>query len=186
MALPAVDHHAVANRLPSNRAPELISRCGRYREFGVKLGDSKPIGDRLRMVGSVGAAGVPVGSNGSAREGQVTPMSVHVEVVDSMFSRPAAGVPVRLLRESGDSWQEESAVRTDETSGSAELATTTHRSRYRVVVSLDEYFAGLGVEPFQSRVDVTFRVGRPNEGVRLLMMISPSACVTCSVTAGNA
>lgn len=112
-------------------------------------------------------------------------MSVHIKVVDSMFGRPAAGVPVRLWRESDGTWLEASSVRTDEVTGDAELTSHAQRSRYRIEVLLDQYFAGLGVEPFQSRVEVTFRVGRPQERLRLLMMISPSMCVTCSLTTSD-
>lgn len=103
-----------------------------------------------------------------------------------MFGRPAAGVPLRLLREADASWAEQSKVYTDENGCAASLATPTQRSRYRLVLSLDQYFAGLGVEPFQSRIDITFRVFHAGERVRLLLVVTPSACATYRLAVGRA
>lgn len=114
-------------------------------------------------------------------------MSVQVEVVDGMFGRPAAGVSVQLLREVDNSWEELSATLIADEAGRAampELA--SRRGRYRLVLSLDEYFSGLGVQPFQSRVDVVFRVFHPGEQIRVLLMITPSSCCVCRLTNGGA
>lgn len=106
-------------------------------------------------------------------------MSVLVEVMDGVFGRPAAGVTVSLLRESEGSWPELGSVLTGEDGCASKLEPSPRRGRYRLVLSLDEYFAGLGMEPFHSRVDVAFRVFHAGEAVRLLFMITPSSCSVC-------
>lgn len=106
-------------------------------------------------------------------------MSVRVEVMDCMFGRPAAGVMVRLLREADGCWQELASVLTDQAGCAATLEPAPRRGRYRLALSLDEYFVGLGVEPFQSRVDVVFRIFHTGEVARLLLMITPSSCSVC-------
>jgi 5-hydroxyisourate hydrolase-like protein (transthyretin family) len=112
-------------------------------------------------------------------------MAVRVEVIDGVFGRPAVGVPVRLLQELEGTWYELAADRTDEAGHADGLARASHRCRYRLVLSLDSYFAGLGVEPFQSRVDVVFRVFHANEQIRLLFMVTPSSCSLCRLTVGD-
>lgn len=113
-------------------------------------------------------------------------MSVVVEVMDCMFGRPAAGIPVSLLCESDPAWQELTAVLTGEDGCAPQLEPATRRGRYRLVLSLDEYFAGLGVEPFHSRIDVAFRVFHAGETVRLLFMVTPSSCSVYRLATGAA
>lgn len=112
-------------------------------------------------------------------------MNVLVEVMDCMFGRPAAGVPVQLLREAEPAWQEVASARTGDTGCVAPKGPSLQRGRYRLVLSLDEYFVGLGVEPFQSRVDVVFRVFRKDEDVRLLLMVTASSCSACRLATEN-
>ncbi|HLU32409.1 MAG TPA: hydroxyisourate hydrolase [Natronosporangium sp.] len=112
-------------------------------------------------------------------------MGVLVEIMDCMFGRPAAGVPVQLLREAEPTWQEVVSARTGETGCVAPYGSGLQRGRYRLVLSLDEYFVGLGVEPFQSRVDVMFRVFRKDEDVRLLLMVTASSFSTCRLSMEN-
>ncbi|MBO0868831.1 MAG: hydroxyisourate hydrolase [Micromonosporaceae bacterium] len=103
-------------------------------------------------------------------------MTVLVEVVDCMFGKPAAGVSVCLLQQVGDAWQQVATVVTDENGLAACRPAQPRRGRYRAAVSLDAYFTGLGVEPFQSLLEVTFRVFQAAEQVRLLVMVTPSSC----------
>lgn len=109
-------------------------------------------------------------------------MTVSAEVVDSAFGRPAEGVPVTLLRETEARWCVEGTSRTDEHGYAPVLPSgTTLRGRYRLVVDLDAYFAGLGVEPFQSRAELVFRVFGLNDGVHLILQITPSSILFCRI-----
>lgn len=103
-------------------------------------------------------------------------MSMDIEVVDSAFCQPAVGVAVTLLREVDTAWQEQAAVRTDEDGRTPGLGQYLHRGRYRLVLSFDQYFASLGVDSFQSCIDIDFRVFHAGEDVRLLLAVTPSSC----------
>jgi 5-hydroxyisourate hydrolase len=102
-------------------------------------------------------------------------MSVSVEVVDSAFGRPAEGVPLTLLREVGAAWEPWASALTDDAGCVPVLETASARGRYRLALDLDKYFPALGVEPFQSRVEITFRVFEPGEEVRILAILTPSS-----------
>jgi 5-hydroxyisourate hydrolase-like protein (transthyretin family) len=103
-------------------------------------------------------------------------MSVFVHVVDYMFGRPAVGVAVRLFQPVDTAWREVSAVATDATGVATWHSPVTNRGRYQISLSLDQYFAGFGVEPLQSRLEVTFRVFRIEEVIRIFIMITPASC----------
>ena len=60
-------------------------------------------------------------------------MGVLVEIMDCMFGRPAAGVPVQLLREAEPTWQEVVSARTGETGCVAPYGSGLQRGRYRLV-----------------------------------------------------
>ncbi len=106
--------------------------------------------------------------------------------MDCAFGRPAEGVPVSLLREVDAVWRHEVSLVTDDTGCASTAGSDTPRGRYRLVLDLDKYFPALGVEPFQSRVDVTFRRFHVTETVHVLMAVTPSSSVVCRlVTAGR-
>jgi 5-hydroxyisourate hydrolase-like protein (transthyretin family) len=109
-------------------------------------------------------------------------MNISVEVVDGTFGRAAEGVPVTLLREVDAAWQELARARTGDNGRIDELAAIPGRGRYRVVLDLDRYFPGLGVAPFQSRIDVAFRVSNPGEPVRFVLIVTPSSVTSCRLT----
>jgi 5-hydroxyisourate hydrolase len=112
-------------------------------------------------------------------------MSLRVEVMDSMFGRPAAGVPVTLQAEAGAAWRELTCAVTDEAGCISDLDSSHRRGRYRLVISFDEYFAGLGLEPFHSRVEVVFRIFHAREAVRVLITATPSMCSVSRLTIGG-
>lgn len=112
-------------------------------------------------------------------------MSVSVEVMDCTFGRPAEGVPVTLMREVEASWHHAASARTDAAGCVPKLNPTTVRGRYRLTLELDEYFPALGIAPFQSLVDVTFRVFSPAEAVHFLMLVTPSSTSICRLVTGE-
>lgn len=109
-------------------------------------------------------------------------MSVVVEVVDCTFGQAAEGIPVALLREVDGAWQQEVATRTDQVGRVPDLGTATARGRYRLLFDLDGYFPTLGVEPFQSRLDVTFRIFQASEQVHFLLMVTPTSSSFCRLS----
>jgi len=106
-------------------------------------------------------------------------MGITAEVMDCTFGYPAEGIPVTLHREVEACWQPQGSELTDGAGQVASLATAPARGRYRLALDLDKYFSALGVEPFQSRVEITFRLFSPNEDVHFLMMITSSSTTTC-------
>jgi 5-hydroxyisourate hydrolase len=104
-------------------------------------------------------------------------MSVTAEVMDCAFGCPAEGVPVTLLREIEACWQEPTSGVTDEAGRVPVLLTAAPRGRYRLGFDFDKYFAALGVEPFQSQVDVTFRIHTTGDGVHLVVAVTPWSIV---------
>ncbi|HLU45108.1 MAG TPA: hydroxyisourate hydrolase [Natronosporangium sp.] len=110
-------------------------------------------------------------------------MSITADVVDCVFGRPAEGVHVTVQREVDGQWQEYATGRSGAT-GRVGFPPAPERGRYRAVFELDQYFAGLGLENFQSQVGLVFRVGSPDEEIGLLLLISPSATSVCRVADG--
>lgn len=112
-------------------------------------------------------------------------MSVSAEVVDCTFGCAAEGVPVTLLREVEAGWHPQASALTDETGRVPALLAAAIRGRYRLALDLDQYFSALGVEPFQSRVEITFRVFSPDEDVHLLLMVTSSSTAMCRMANGR-
>lgn len=112
-------------------------------------------------------------------------MGISVEVMDTTHGRAAAGVQVALFRESHGQWHEQALTNTDDDGQAAPLVSDTQSCRYRLALDLDHYFAGFGTTPFQSRIEVVFRVFRPGDRVRLLVMITSSSCNTHMILSGN-
>lgn len=83
---------------------------------------------------------------------------VTVHLLDWVYGRPAAGVPVRLHRR-GES-HTVAAAETDD-AGSCRLALAGNRSAdgYRLILNVDPYFAGLGIEAACPEVTVACRYG---------------------------
>ncbi len=101
-------------------------------------------------------------------------MGVVVQVTDGVYGRPAAGLPVRLYRESGGEWQERARCVTDADGQATDWGGRPVESGlHRLVFDVGGYFASLGVEPFFPRVDVTFRVIDPAERYEMPLLITP-------------
>lgn len=113
-------------------------------------------------------------------------MSISIEVIDSATGRSAVGSSFRLWRK-GAEWDELANGKVGETETVPALPTAPEaeppgqplkRGMYRLRLELDTYFAGLGVTPFQSQVEVVFRVFDSEQRIRFLTMITPSSCET--------
>jgi 5-hydroxyisourate hydrolase-like protein (transthyretin family) len=112
-------------------------------------------------------------------------MSISVEILDCAFGRAAEGVWVTLLREVDSGWRRRASDRTDATGAVAALEPAPERGRYRLVVDLDQYYPPLGTEPAVSQAEVTFRVFRPGERVRMLVAIRPGSCLAIRRNGGS-
>lgn len=106
-------------------------------------------------------------------------MTVSAEVLDCLRGRAAEGVPVTLHQEIGACWEQRASALTDESGRVPTLADAPARGRYRIALDIDKYFPTLGIEPLQSRVEVTFRVFEAGEHVHFLVSITPSSVIAC-------
>jgi 5-hydroxyisourate hydrolase len=113
-------------------------------------------------------------------------MSVSAEIMDGAFGCAAEGIPVTLHREVELCWQPQASALTDATGRVSALRTAPTRGRYRLALELDKYFSALGVEPFQSQIEITFRIFRPDEDIHLLLTITPSSTFACRTAVGRA
>lgn len=113
-------------------------------------------------------------------------MSISVEIVDCAYGNAAEGLPVTLLHEVASRWEHCATGRTDRLGTVVVLEPTPTRGRYRLVVDLDPYYLPLGTEPAVSQAEVAFRVFRPGEPVRIMVMITPTSCVAIRCAPGAA
>ncbi|MEQ4715632.1 hydroxyisourate hydrolase [Nonomuraea sp. B19D2] len=111
-------------------------------------------------------------------------MNITVDVIDWTNGRPASGIAVRLERHVGGIWEEPVKRYTDEngwlTAWQSELATAT--GLYRLEFNTDEYYATLGIIPFNPRVAVTFRIREPFEDYHLPVLVTPYGCLAYRTT----
>jgi 5-hydroxyisourate hydrolase-like protein (transthyretin family) len=113
-------------------------------------------------------------------------MGVSAEIMDSMFGCAAGGIQVTLLREVDAGWLQQASALTNDSGHSGELDTGAGRGRYRLALEFDRYFSSLGVEPFQSRVEITFRMFGPDERVHFLVTAGPSSIFVCRLATRTA
>lgn len=108
-------------------------------------------------------------------------MNVSAEVLDCSLGRAAEGVPITLHREVGACWEQRASGVTDESGRVLTLDGAATRGRYRISLDLDKYFPALGLEPLQSRLEVTFRVFDAGEHVHFLVSITPSSATASRI-----
>lgn len=102
-------------------------------------------------------------------------MDVSVTIVDTTFGRPAEDVEVTLLREIDTIWHQEAGVHTDQSGRAVIPRGGPARGRYRLVIDLDPYFAGLGATSLQPRIDITFRAFGHDRSIPFTVSITPSS-----------
>jgi 5-hydroxyisourate hydrolase len=100
-------------------------------------------------------------------------MSVSVYVVDCTNGCAAADMSVRLYRDLGGAWEEQTRGRTNAAGHLVmELA---DRGTYQIECDLDGYFAGLGATPSYPRVNIIFRVSDAASLHAIPLFITPHA-----------
>ncbi|KAB2345499.1 hydroxyisourate hydrolase [Actinomadura rudentiformis] len=100
-------------------------------------------------------------------------MSLSTHVLDTHRGRPAAGVPVRLDRHDGDTWQSLADGVTDDDGRWTALRHPPETGTYRLRFGTGPYFMELGVATFYPEVCVIFAV--PDSGTRqhVPLLVSP-------------
>ncbi|MGH3390433.1 MAG: hydroxyisourate hydrolase [Actinomadura sp.] len=99
-------------------------------------------------------------------------MSLSTHVLDTAQGRPAAGVPVRLDRYDGDTWQRLADAETDADGRLRDLP-AWDGGTYRLRFGTGPYFAGHGVETFFPEVNVIFVITDPGEHHHVPLLLSP-------------
>jgi 5-hydroxyisourate hydrolase len=98
-------------------------------------------------------------------------MSLSTHVLDAARGRPACGVPVRLDRRAGDSWERVAEARTDDDGRVRDLP-PPGKGTYRLV------FDTAGLSDFYPEVTVAFTVTDPGEHHHVPLLLSPYAYST--------
>jgi 5-hydroxyisourate hydrolase-like protein (transthyretin family) len=107
-------------------------------------------------------------------------MPVSVEIMDAMTGRPAEGARLALWRRDdlATAKPEGRCARYADAQGRVRWSGSMQsRGVYRLAVDLDTYFGALGVEPFQSRIEVEFRIFEAGESVAMMLTVSPTTMV---------
>jgi 5-hydroxyisourate hydrolase len=105
--------------------------------------------------------------------------SVSTHVLDNARGRPAAGVPVALLRvgEAGQAAPVAAAV-TDADGRAGRLAQDLPAGTYRLVFDTGAYFAASGQQAFYPEVAVSFAATEPDGHYHVPLLLSPYAYST--------
>jgi len=106
---------------------------------------------------------------------------ITTHVLDTSRGKPAAAVEVTLERADGSgAWAKLSSARTDangriaEFPGAGELRAGTHRLRFDTAA----YFAGHGIAPFFTTIELVFEVRAPHEHHHVPVLITPFGYTT--------
>ena len=101
-------------------------------------------------------------------------LSTHV--LDTQWGRPAAGVPITLEHQSGDSWSE-LARGTTNTDGRVRdflpAGTRLEPGTYRMTFHTAEYFRDHQTQGFYPYVAVVFELSAPEEHYHVPLLLSP-------------
>jgi 5-hydroxyisourate hydrolase len=99
-------------------------------------------------------------------------VTLSTHVLDTGRGRPAAGVPVRLDRHDGETWQ---PLAEDVTDGDGRLGDlpAPEAGTYRLRFGIGPYFAATGTETFYPEVSVVFAVSDPGEHHHVPLLVSP-------------
>ena len=104
-------------------------------------------------------------------------MSLSTHVLDTARGRPAAGMPVRLDRYDGTTWQPLLEDATDDDGRLTELP-ATEEGTYRLRFGTSSYFAARMTECFYPEVTVVFQITEPAEHHHVPLLVSPFGYTT--------
>ena len=101
---------------------------------------------------------------------------ITTHILDISIGRPAPDVSVTLAAADGaGGWEERARVRTD-ADGRATLIQSGERAEvgdYRLTFEVEGYLAERGGEAFYPRIDVQFRLSRPDQHHHVPLLLSP-------------
>lgn len=106
---------------------------------------------------------------------------ISTHVLDLTLGRPAAGVMVRLERESGGVWQRLSQQQTD---GDGRIAnalpqdTTLEVGRYRLGFETGAYFLGQGSSCLHPYIEIAFEVADTAQKYHVPLLVTPHSYST--------
>ena len=106
---------------------------------------------------------------------------ISTHVLDLTLGRPAAGVTVRLERESGGVWQRLSQQQTDADGRIAKALppdTTLETGRYRLGFETGPYFRGQGVRCLHPYIEIAFEVAEPGQNYHVPLLVTPHSYST--------
>lgn len=106
---------------------------------------------------------------------------ISTHVLDLARGRPAAGMVIRLERESGGKWADVSSRKTDRDGRVASMLReheTVEAGRYRLHFETADYFRAQGVEALHSFVEVAFEVRSEIEHYHIPLLITPHSYST--------
>ena len=100
--------------------------------------------------------------------------AITTHVLDTARGRPAAGVPITLEIQAGESWRELGRGVTDDDGRLRTLLPDGQRpaaGTYRITFDTDAYFAGAA--SFFPTVEIQFRVTAPEQHHHVPLLLSP-------------
>jgi len=101
---------------------------------------------------------------------------ITTHVLDTAHGWPAAGVAVRLERQTGDSWELLGNGRTDRDGRLQDLLspdTPLQRGVYRLSLETGAYFSAAGLKPFFPSVSIVFTVEDVSQHYHVPLLLSP-------------
>jgi 5-hydroxyisourate hydrolase len=104
-------------------------------------------------------------------------MSLSTHVLDTARGRPAAGMPVRLDRYDGTTWEPLAEDATDDEGRLKDLP-VGGAGTYRLRFGTASYFAARMTECFYPEVSVVFAITEPGEHHHVPLLISPFGYTT--------
>jgi 5-hydroxyisourate hydrolase len=101
-------------------------------------------------------------------------MGLTVQAQDGVYGRPAASVGVRLEHADGGLWILDASSETDDDGLVREWhGRSFERGLYRIVMSSDRYFGGLGLSAAYPEIVVMFRMLDEASSYHIQVLLSP-------------
>ncbi|MDR7302534.1 hydroxyisourate hydrolase [Haloactinomyces albus] len=108
-----------------------------------------------------------------------TVSAVTTHVLDAARGLPAAGIAVRLEAADGSDWKQLAEAETNDDGRVKQLGPQRLEvGDYRLTFATGAYFERLGTESFYPQVQITFRIGDPEQHYHVPLLLSPFAYST--------